>query len=739
MRKTLASPGMPGELVSLRTNEYRIVGQVLTSNMASETLFHGSIDIDGSAHRWVCPFRGFPVGAEAVMSGFWQVHETYGPQFNAETVVAVRPPSDRARLAQYLAANIGGVGAKRAKRLIDVFGANHVVQRLREDPEVVTRLWPDARGRQVALGVLGWIKEIEAETWLHDMAPRLMEIADITFDKARKIMGYFGSSEVADMLLGQDPYRLLDVPGIGWTEADRIAARVGVRGDDMRRCRGMVQHLVRSGRREGHTGLPRAHLLLEASKRLRTAPVTIEQALSDLLEDMDLVEFSGLVMLPSSFHPELDVAECIQLVNRATRRMSEEDASKVERIIARHGLNDEQRDAVLNSVVRGVSIITGGPGTGKTFTVKALLEVHEYLGQAVRVIAPTGKAAARSSEVTGAPASTVHRLISGPVGGLREEGYIADCTLVIDEAGMLDIDVAAWLLKNLALGPDLRLVLVGDTGQLPSVGPGNVLGDLIEAGVPETSLRATHRQARESTIIVQASRIRSNEPLIHDERLDWRTVWLPEDPEEAHQVALEETIRAIGQRTSSIVGGDFDPIEDLLVLTPRRTGPMGVSSLNRDLRSVMNRSTKEGPYIVGDTRVRTGDRLVCLENNYTIGDGVMNGELGVVTDVAPADGRFWLDLGNRVERIEGLQCKSFDLGYALTVHRSQGSEAKVVTVLFHEAHIPLLDPRILYTAITRAKEWVVLMTTERALELSRSMAGKANRWTALSSLLDDMA
>jgi exodeoxyribonuclease V alpha subunit len=310
---------------------------------------------------------------------------------------------------------------------------------------------------------------------------------------------------------------------------------------------------------------------------------------------------------------------------------------------------------------------------------------------------------------------------------------------VVEESSMVDLALMAWLAVNIRPDDSFRLVLVGDRNQLPPINHGQVLADLLSFGkVPYTELTVVQRQAAGSAIIAQANRILRGDPLEETERLDWRFVELPDDPNKAQDLFLRAVRRVIHEEYQSIIrkvrGTPFNPSRDLQVLSPRNTGPLGVAELNSALRGQLNKSSVIGPWIAGGERVRVGDRVVCTQNDYTIGDrGLMNGEQSVVVEVTADCTTLRTDDG-RVVRTRGVQNNNLGLAFCMSVHRSQGSEYPVVVVAFHSSHYPLLDTRLLYTAITRSRVRTILCADRAALAtLTSPVSPQTARVTRLAS------
>jgi exodeoxyribonuclease V alpha subunit len=607
------------------------------------------------------------------------------------------------------------------------------------DPELVKGIFPRGIGDRIALGVRHWLSEEKNEQWSMDIAPKLMAAGDINYLLAKRIISYFSSADVADLIARRDPYKLLEVPGIGWQRADAIARNMGVSNDADERLEAAVQWAYQENLRKGNSAIQLSCLI---SATLRLAPglrKEIGRAIARCTIYCELVRSRGVIFRPDILQLEWSVAD---LVNRLSRRrfsFDEETIQKVDQVLKKEVLNEAQRQAVWAALKNGVSIITGGPGTGKTHTLRALAGASRILGVDFQIAAPTGKAAVRAAQLCNTQSVTIHKLLGRPPGSLRSNGPISSGILVLEESSMIDLALISWLASNIRPDKSFRIIFVGDCNQLPPISHGQVLADLLLSGaVHSTVLTEVHRQLDKSNIIVQAHRLLRNEPLGESEKVDWRVVELPEDIEKAQQLFLHEVKRVIQEEYQSVLRKvqqiKFNPKRDLQVLSPRNAGPLGVIELNAALRKYLNPSSSIGPWIGGGERVRVGDRVVCTQNDYTIGGrGLMNGEQGIVIRVTPDTTTVRLD-DDRVVEVQGVQNGNLRLSFCLSIHRSQGSEYPVVIVVYHSSHYPLLDKRLLYTAITRSKLRVVLCADRKALEQRKLVTiSQRERVTRLAS------
>jgi len=389
------------------------------------------------------------------------------------------------------------------------------------------------------------------------------------------------------------------------------------------------------------------------------------------------------------------------------------------------GLNEKQRTAVLAAVSSGITILTGGPGTGKTTATKEIVKAAHALGLSVSIIAPTGRAAMRSTEVTGAPAATIHKAIGGPPGSRRDLPLQEDL-IVLEECSMVGTETMAWLLENLS--PSTRLVLVGDPDQLPSIEHGAVLRDLLRSeAVPATHLTSVYRQGEESGIIVAAKKVRTGEGIDGTEGSGFFFVDVDSRPRgtSADAFALQRLASAVGWLTER---GDLPSLQ---VLTPVKGGALGTEALNEMLQEQLNPGGTPGPVIGGGTTVREGDRVIQVRNDYTLGEaGIMNGQQGLVAEVDPHRIRVAFDDDDLW--IDGFRLYNLHLAWAVTIHKSQGSEWPNVVVVADRSHGALLSRQLLYTALTRAKQAVVLISSQDALQLAATNNASVVRITGLA-------
>ncbi|MCG8557452.1 MAG: ATP-dependent RecD-like DNA helicase [Proteobacteria bacterium] len=659
--------------------------------------------------------RREPDGAEAVvvgslgqitpgetlrLRGRWQQHATYGRRFVAASFTPVQP-SNKKGVARYLGSGlVPNIGPALAQRLVEHFGdqtfdviAQHS-ERLCEVPGIGQR-----RAAAIAKAVRSRQREAEVFSFLHGLGlgPGL----------ANRVHRRYGRDTVR--VLRDDPYLAAEqVPGIGFKTADQLGLAAGYTLDDPRRAEAAVLHLVGRAIDQGHVFSNAAQLEADG-RELQVTAQAIRNALQTLAS-REMVMLEGEAVYATPLHrAEVQVAR--KLRQLASRRPRMGDAEKSLRLDDQD-LAAAQREAVDATLGHQLLVLTGGPGTGKTTTVRAIVRVHASLERRVRLCAPTGRAAKRLSETTGTEAMTVHRLLEfNPANGTFQRNKHAPVEadlLLVDEASMLDLLLCQQLLA--ALPRRCCLVLVGDVDQLPPVGAGQVLRDLIASEVCRVvRLTEVFRQARESAIVIGAhAMLAGRTPRFTPvgARTSGDLFWVPaHDPEHVQRRLLASLRRAQDAY-------QLDPVRDVQVLAPMRKGPVGTERLNAVLQRTLNPTASDTASSGGaQAAFRAGDKVMQLRNDYE--REVFNGDLGKVVEVK--SGVTFVDMAGRRVAFDREALDSLTLAYASTIHKVQGSEFPAVIVVLHATHFVLLSRALLYTAITRARRLVVLIGDERAL------------------------
>jgi len=677
----------------------------------------------------VGPAAGVTPGEQIEAFGAWTNDKTYGQQFKA-TVIQTSQPTTAKGIERYLGSGlVKGIGPHFAKVLVQSFGTK-VFEVIDKRPDQLRQI-PGIGEKRVERIVSAWseqkvVREIFVFLQGHGLGTA----------RAYRIYKTYGAEAITKV--SENPYRLaLDIDGIGFKTSDTLARSLGIDPTSMIRARAGVRHVLQLRSNDGHCAASRDGLIREAAELLEIGEETISEAIGLELSDKNLVagEIAGtLCLYLAPLHKaEAGVAASLARIMAAPLPWGAIDRAVIPAAEKSNGftLAESQRAAVSAALSGKALVLVGGPGTGKTTLLNLILKILTGRGVAVTLCAPTGRAAKRLSEVTGLEAKTIHRTLEfdPKAGGFKRgrETPLETELLVIDEASMVDVVLMNRLLA--AVPDEAAVLIVGDVDQLPSVGPGAVLADIIASGaVPVARLTEIHRQAASSRIITNAHRI--NRGLLPEKHAgqdltDFYTVYA-ETPEEIHARVLQLVTERIPERFG------FDPVRQVQVLTPMVRGGLGTISLNAELQKALN--PKDGPSLSRyGTTFKVDDKVVMTANNYDL--DVMNGALGVIRELRDEDDVAVIDFDGQPTEVPYNGFDQIQLGYACTIHKSQGSEIEAVVIPLAMQHYLMLKRNLLYTAVTRGRKLVVVIGPAKALAMAVRNADAGRRLTNLADRL----
>lgn len=683
-------------------------------------------------------------------------HAVYYMQFKI-TSYEFKAPQDKDSVKRYLSSGaIKGIGEKMAERIVREFG-DDTFRIMEEEPELLAKI----KGISIAKAM--------------DIANQLIEKKDIRkammylqrfgiqMNLANKIFKHYGNEIYS--ILEQNPYRLADdIEGVGFKTADEIATKVGIKVDSEFRIRSGIFYILNQASNQGHVYLPAKQLIDEVKELLLVDIVDFDKFLMDLVIDKKIVvKMKGdtkCVYARSLYYTEAGIAAKLNQLDVRSEESQEFIDMRIRRIEEKEGiqLDDIQKEAVAKAVRNGLVIITGGPGTGKTTTINTIIKYFELQGLDIRLAAPTGRAAKRMSEACGYEAQTIHRLleISGGASAIserragaaglpmfferNEENPLETDVIIVDEMSMVDIHIMSSLLKAVQTGT--KLILVGDVDQLPSVGPGNVLKDIIDSECfSVVKLEKIFRQAEQSEIIINAHKINKGQKVeLNKYSKDFLFV---------KRNGADNIINAMKTLVSDKLPKYVNAsINEIQILTPSRKSNVGVERLNKIMQDFLNPKdyTKQEKQ-AGDTIFREGDKVMQIKNDYQLewekrsrygiptekGQGAFNGDMGIVDRISTFDETLTVkfDDGRYVDYDFG-QLDELELSYAITVHKSQGSEYPAVVIPMSQGPRMLMNRNILYTAVTRARKCVCLVGEEEIFHFMTANISESRRYSSLT-------
>ena len=685
-----------------------------------------SLTDEGEEYTLVGNFHYISEGEMVEATGPMTEHPVYGEQMTVETY-EIKAPEDTAAMERYLGSGaVKGIGAALAARIVRRFKAD-TFRIMEEEPERLSEVKGISEKMAMAIS-----EQVEEKKEMRQAMMFLQEYG-ISMSLAVKIYQEYGPRLYT--VIKENPYQLADdIAGVGFKMADEIAKRVGIFTDSDFRIKSGVLYTLLQATGNGHTYLPETDLLSQASELLRVEPESIEKHLMDMQIDKRLVirESEGVRVVYASqyYYMEMGVARMLHDLNIRGREPEEKIRKKLLQIQKEESieLDEKQVQAVVEAVNSGLLIITGGPGTGKTTTINTIIRYFESEEMEILLAAPTGRAAKRMTEATGYEARTIHRLleISGMPGDERsigmhfernEENPLDADAVIIDETSMVDIHLMQSLLK--AVNPGTRLILVGDVNQLPSVGPGNVLKDVIEAGCFNVvMLTRIFRQASQSDIVVNAHKINAGETVPLGKKSNDFLFIKRDDP----NMIINAMFTLVQKKLPGYVGAD--PY-DIQIMTPMRKGALGVERLNTILQEYLNPPDKSKlEKESGGVTFRVGDKVMQIKNNYNIewevrnkygipvdkGTGIYNGDIGIIREINLFAELVTVEFDEgRMVEYSFKQMEELELAYAITIHKSQGSEYPAVVIPIFSGPKMLMTRNLIYTAVTRARACVCLV------------------------------
>lgn len=666
------------------------------------------------------------VGSVLALEGVWKVDAKYGRQFSVEKFEETLPATVYG-IEKYLGSGlIKGVGPKFARRIVEKFGKD-TLDVIEENPDALIEVEGIGRVRVERIRK-SWEEQKEIKNIM-----LFLQGHEVSTSHATKIFKTYGSDSIS--VVQENPYRLADdIWGIGFKTADTIAEKMGIEKDRFIRLRSGILYTLNKLSENGHCYAVREQLIQAAVQLLEVEEAELEITLDEMLRTEEVIREEEAIYLPPFFFSETGCAKRLLKLLAAERRVQMDVDTVMETVMGRTGqgqhitYDEVQLEAIRAAVSSKIMVLTGGPGTGKTTTTMGIIAAYRAAGCRIVLAAPTGRAAKRMSEATGMEAKTIHRLLEykPPEGYQRkEENPLEGDVLILDECSMIDIMLMYNLLK--AMPEQMTLIMVGDTDQLPSVGAGNVLKDIISSGrIPVVRLSRIFRQTRGSRIIMNAHRINKGE------QIDMRG-GRDSDFFFAAKETNEEVVELLVKYCTENLPRYYhvDALQDIQVLTPMQRGVCGAANLNQVLQEAMN----PGSIFLrrGGTQYRLHDKVMQIRNDYD--KEVFNGDIGVINHVDMEERELTVNFDGREVVYDVSELEELTLAYATTIHKSQGSEYPIVVMPFTMSHYVMLQRNLLYTGVTRAKKILVLIGEKKAVWYAVKNETTADRNTKLAERL----
>lgn len=667
--------------------------------------------------------------------GTWSNNPKYGRQFSVGKFVVVTSTAKLEGIEKYFITQIPGIGEKYAHLIANKFGED-TLEILEKNPEKILEVEEIDKKKAEKM-----VAELKANLSQRELVVFLLENG-ISLSLEERLTEIYGTQVI--QTIRKNPYCLInDINGIGFIKADTIARKIGFDLNNELRIKEGIKFTLTKATQEGHCFLPRDQLISDATKLLKVEKKLVDPVINICVSEHALVREGDKIYLHRFYRAENYVASQLAKIYATPTKvnLNPQSITEFQKTIERNEkiyYNSDQTRAIETALTSKIMVLTGGPGTGKTTTTLGIIAALKKLNYDIHLVAPTGRAAKRMSEATGSPASTIHRLLSWEFSPnsdkysfhYNEDNKLPGDAIIIDEFSMVDILLMEALIKALPI--KMKIIFIGDADQLPSVGPGNVLHDIIDSNsIPVVHLKEIFRQAQDSNIIMNAHKINEGKLLnLSKEAEDFR--FIPAKPYEVEGL-VSDCIYSMSETYN------LNPLEDIQVLSPMKKGAAGTENLNGFLQSMFHNSFEgtDNPAMPrgGNCQFFVGDKVMQIRNNYT--KDVFNGEVGFITGINPRDLDHFMTVsfGDRIVTYRSKEIDNLILAYASTIHKAQGSEYPVVIIPLFRSHYIMLQRNLLYTAVTRAKKTVILIGDPDAVNIAIRNVDARKRNTQLGEKL----
>lgn len=683
------------------------------------------------------------VGDTVKLTGVYINHRNYGKQFSVQVCEVCRP-TESADILRYLSSGaIKGIGSATAQRLVKEFG-EATLDVMENQPERVAMLKGISKSKAEDFS-----NQLKMNTGVRTLMLYLGEYG-ISNSSSVKIYNLLGSNCVER--IKENPYILCQGDfGVSFESADFIAKKEKLEPDSNIRIRAGITYVLKHNERNGHTCLPKEKLISVASEFLGLENSKVTECMEEMIFDrsviQDYISEKEFLYTPQLHLSEMYISSRIKMMLQFPSDRIDNIEEEIEFCESNDGITyaDLQKEAITSALTQGMLVLTGGPGTGKTTTINAIIKILKSKGKTVLLSAPTGRAAQRISELTGDEAKTLHRMLEvswdkqdNPVFNKNERNQLKCDALIVDEVSMVDTYIFESLMRALPIG--CRLILVGDSDQLPSVGPGNILSDLTESGiVPVVRLNEIFRQAQQSLIVTNAHKIVNGEmPVLNSADKDFFFLHRNNKTDVSNVI-----IDLCSKRLPNAYG--YSPFENIQVLAPSKKGELGTAELNHKLQSALNpKSDDKAEVTIGSKTFRVGDKVMQIKNNYDIlwykengetGEGIFNGDIGIIERIDRKAKVIKINFYDKTATLTFEHASELDFAYAVTVHKSQGNEFDAVVIPMFSGPPQLYYRNLLYTAVTRAKKTLILVGNPSTVEYMVNNNRRTKRYSGLKEFI----